>query len=73
MRHIADFVFVLVFVSLSIVAIVRPTVIANWAKMAHQDFTGNDVSVIFIVRVIGVGTLALSAFLAVIMFRSLSQ
>jgi len=65
------FLFVLTFTSLSILSILRPSVVAAWAKSAHPRFAGDASQLLLIVKLIGVGGLLLSVLFALPIIRAL--
>ena len=71
MRHVADVLFALLFLGFSVMGIARPAIIADWAKMSHPEFTGDDRPLLITVRMIAIMGLILSIFFSVIIFRSL--
>jgi hypothetical protein len=71
--QIADLIFPILMVAGAVLAILRPVVIVRWAKRAHPDLVEDDERVLWIVRLIGVGLLAIGGFILMIIVRSFSS
>jgi hypothetical protein len=70
LKHVADVVFVVLFVGVAMLAIIRPDFIVSWAKRAHPELSEDDNAILWIARLIGVGGLVFSIFFLVIVLRS---
>lgn len=70
MRHVADVVIVLGWIGLAMVCVFRPVIMARWVKQAHPNLDENDRTVLWFIRILGVGNLALSVALSVVIIRS---
>jgi hypothetical protein len=69
-RHVADIIFGVAMLSVAITGIVRPDIIARWAKRAHPELVEDDKSILWITRLIGAGGLCVVAFFWLIIIRS---
>lgn len=70
MRHVADVVFVLCWLGLATVCVFRPVIMARWVKQAHPSLDENDRTILWFIRILGIGNLALSLALSVVIIRS---
>ena len=70
MTILGYFLFLLIFIGLSILSVVRPSVVAGWAKSAHPEFAGNEAQLLRIVKLIGVGGLLVSILFALPAIRA---